>query len=91
MEITNLLKAEAKRKEAEITYKKTLLSIENDEIERLMNAVNDYYAQRFNKPDETPRHRQAFFDHVSFLKRHIDDSRALMEEIAELKGESVIY
>lgn len=89
--IETVSKSDLLRKEAEILYKETLLSIENDEIDRLMDAVNDYYDQRFNKPDETYINRQAFFNHVTFLKRHIDDSRELMKEIAELRGKHEDY
>ena len=73
--------------EAEMTYKKALLDIENDEIIRLMGIVNDYYETKFKTEGETYSDRGNFYSNVQFLKAHIDNSRARMEEINDLEVE----
>ena len=81
-----------KRKlEAEIKYKETLLEIENEEILKWYEKINDYFENQFgfknhvNQETETYKNRKDLFDYVSFMKKYVDDSRALMEEIHDLK------
>ncbi len=70
---------------AEMTYKKTLLEIENDKITKIMQELNDYFIDKFNKEDESYKDRQEFFYKVGYLKVHVDQSRARMEEINDIE------
>lgn len=73
--------------EAEMVYKKALLDIENDEITRLMGVINEYYETKFKTEKETYSDRGNFYSNVQFLKSHVDNSRARMEEINDLEVE----
>ena len=71
--------------EAEMAYKKQLLDIENDKVVEYMEKVKNYFETKFKTESESWIDRRAFFDSVSILKRSIDDSRATMEEIHDLR------
>ncbi len=73
--------------EAEMAYKKALLDIENDEIEKWLEKTNLYYANDFKKEGEEYRNRYQLFEYVQALRTHVDNSRARLEEIKDLEEE----
>lgn len=72
--------------EAEMTYKKTLLDIENDEIIRYVERINNYMENKFKAENENHSKRMDLYDDANFLKTHVDKSRALLEEIKGLEA-----
>ena len=71
--------------EAEMAYKKALLSDENNEIKEIFERVKDYMENKFEKEDENRHDRYRFFEDVNSMRFHVDNSRARMEEIEDLE------
>ena len=82
-----MMESKKRELEAEMTYKKTLLDIENDEIIRYVERINNYMENKFKAENENYIKRMDFYGDANFLKTHIDKSRALLEEIEGLEVE----
>ena len=73
--------------EAEMAYKEALLKIETDEVKRYYDEITDYLNEYFEKDFESYRNRQNLYYKAQEFKLHVDNSRARMEEIEDIKVE----